>query len=159
MVERSELESRVRRLVSADILYRTLKSLGERGVRRLDKRSEEIVQLLDEEENQRFFLKIEEIGEERARTLREGIDKFKEEYPRQGEILEQCISSKRTERNKYLIYGIRRGFHLAEEDYLQVMMDLGFERREASSIYPHILSISRRLKKADEHKKRSTLIS
>ena len=159
MVERSDLEQKVRRLVSADIIYRILKSLGERGVRRLDKRALEIVQLLDGEENERFFSEVEEIDEEKARTLREGIDEFKKGYPKYGEILEKNISTKRTEKNKYLVYGVKRGFHLPEEDYLQVMMDLGFERREASSLYPHILAISKRLGKANEHTKRKILIS
>jgi hypothetical protein len=38
------------------------------------------------------------------------------------------------------------------------MMDLGFEKREAAGLYPHVIAISERLKKADENKERSILI-
>ncbi|MBI2124870.1 hypothetical protein HYT92_03705, partial [Candidatus Pacearchaeota archaeon] len=47
----------------------------------------------------------------------------------------------------------------AEEDYLGVMMDLGFNRREASSVYPHILAISERMGKASEQAERSIIVS
>jgi len=166
MVERSELEQRVRRMVSADITYRVLKSLGERGIRRLDKRAAEIVGLLKYEEEtkkreqrERFYADVKEIDEEeKARTLRQGIDTFKEEHPKYGEILENLIQETRENRNKYLIYGIQPGYNLSEEDHLQIFMDLGFERREASSLYPHILAISQRLKKANEQAERRILI-
>lgn len=162
MVERSELESRVRRMVSADITYRVLKSLGEKGVRRLSKRAEEIVGLVreSEEEARRFVARVEtKIEDRKARTLRQGIDAFKELYPEYGEILEGFINETRKERRNYLVYGIRPGFKLGEEDYVQVMVDLDFERREASALYPHITSISERLGKADEIKEREILIS
>ena len=61
--------------------------------------------------------------------------------------------------NKYLSYGLTEGFKLSEEDYIGVMMDLGFDRREAASIYPHIIAISERLGKASEQDKRLILIS
>jgi len=73
MVERSELENRARRLISGDITYRVLKSLGDKGIRRLDKMAGEIVGLLESEEpNNRFFSKVEKTSEQKARTLRQG---------------------------------------------------------------------------------------
>jgi len=160
MVERSELEKKVRRLIAADITYRVLKSLGEKGVRRLNKRAVEIVNLLyeGEEMNERFFVGFEKTQEEKARTMKEGINAFNKKYPRYGKILEGLIAQKRIERNKNLVYRLNEGYNLSEEDYVQIMIDLGFERREASAMYPHILSISERLEKADEHKERTILL-
>ncbi len=160
MVERSELEKRVRRLIAADISYRSLKSLGEKGIRRLNKRAQEIVELLEEEESMdRFHAGIRETEEEKSsRTLRQGIDAFTEEHPRYGKILEGLIAETRLQKNRHLIYRLNPGYNLSEEDYVQIIVDLGFERREASAIYPHILAISERLKKADEQKERSILI-
>ncbi len=159
MAERTELEKRVRRLISSDISYRVLKSLGEKGVRRLTKVATEIVDLLDKEEvNERFFAYLEESEEEKSRTLREGIYLFKIENPRYGDILEGMIAQKRVQRNKNLVYGLNPGYKLSEEDYIHVIMDLGFERREASAIYPHLLRISESLKKANEQEKRTILI-
>lgn len=159
MVERSELEKRVRRLVASDISYRVLKSLGEKGVRRLGKIAEQIEEALETEEaNERFSAQIKTSPEEKARTLRQGIDAFKEEHPKYGPILEKMIAEKRTQSNKQLFYRINPGYKLSEDDYVLVMMDLGFDRREASAIYPHIISISERLGKADENLERTILI-
>lgn len=160
MAERSELENRIRRLVAGDITYRVLKSLGDKGDRRLKKRAKEIVVLLDEEEpNDRFYARIERIEEEKAKTIREGVNAFKKKYKSHGKILEGFIAKTRIERNKNLVYGLNEGYKLSEEDYVQIIMDLGFERREAAAMYPHILAISERLKKADEHKERTILLS
>jgi hypothetical protein len=161
MPERTEIEKFVRWLISSDILYRPLKSLGEKGLRRLNKTAKEICDLLKEGEEigERVFAKIEEKEEEKARTLREGIDAFKKEYPKEGEILEKMISEKRKQSNKYLIYGLQENFKLGEEDYIRVMMDLGFERREASAVYPHIIAISERLGKAKAQVQRKILVS
>ena len=159
MVERSELEKRVRRLIAGDITSKVLKNLGEKGVRRLNKGAKEIFGLLDKEEpNDRFYVRVEKIEEEKARTMRQGVNAFKKEYPRYGEILEGLIAEKRMKKNKNLVYRLNKG-KLSEEDYTQVMMDLGFEKREASAIYPHILAISERLGKADEQMERTILLS
>lgn len=161
MVERSGLEKRVRRLIAGDITYRVLKSLGEKGIRRLKKGAKEIVNLLGEgeEPNNRFYVGIEKSEEEKSKTLREGINAFKKKYSSYGKILEGLIAQKRIERNKNLVYGLNEGYHLSEEDYVQIMIDLGFEKREASAMYPHILAISERLKKADEQLERTILLS
>jgi hypothetical protein len=160
MVKRSELEKKVRRLIAGDITSKVLKSLGDKGDRRLKKGAKEIVNLLGEEEpNNRFYVGIERTEEEKARTLREGINAFKKQYGRYGNILEGLIAEKRIKRNKNLVYRLNKGYNLSEEDYIQIMMDLNFERREASAMYPHILAISERLKKANEQMKRTILLS
>jgi len=160
MAERSELESRVRRLVAADITYRVFKSLGDKGIRRLNKSAEEIVQLLESEEpGYRFLSKIEESEEKKARTLRQGIDIFREKHTRSGVILERIIAETRAKKNRHLVYGLNEGYKLSEEDYVQIMIDLGFDRREASGLYPHITAISERLDKANETAERKILLS
>ena len=161
MPERTEIERFVRWLIASDILYRPLKSLGEKGLRRLDKTAGEISDLLKDEEEigERVFAKVEKKDEEKARTLREGINAFKKRYPQYGEILENMIAEKRTKSNRYLTFGLREGFKLGEEDYVRVMMDLGFDRREASSVYPHVIAISERLKKAKVQAQRRILLS
>ncbi|MFH1311031.1 MAG: hypothetical protein ABIH65_01345 [Nanoarchaeota archaeon] len=161
MPERTEIEKFVRWLISSDILYRPLKSLGEKGLRRLDKKAKEISDLLKEGEEigERVFAKTEKKEEEKARTLREGINAFTKKYPKYGDILEKMIAEKRKRNNKYLIYGLQENFKLGEEDYIRVMMDLGFDRREASAVYPHIIAVSERLGKAKAQTQRTILIS
>lgn len=160
MPERTEIEKEVRYLISLDTLYKPLSSLGDKGKRRAEKKASNIVVLLKdgEEKGERIFARVEKLDEEKARTLREGIDEFKKQYPRYGEMLEEFIQKKRVKNNKYLIYGLNGGFKLGEEDYMRVMMDLGFERREASSVYPHIIAISERLGKAFQQAERKMLV-
>ncbi len=161
MVERSALENRVRRLIAEDITSKVLKSLGDKGSRRLKKGAKEIVNLLGEgeEPNNRFYVGIEKSEEEKSKTLREGINAFKKKYSRYGKILEGLIAEKRIKRNKNLVYRLNKGYNLSEEDYVWVIMDLGFDRRETSAMYPHILAISERLGKANEQMERTILLS
>lgn len=161
MPERTEIEKETRTLIATDILYKPFSSLGDKGKRRAEKHAKNITAFLKEgeEKGERIFARIEKKDEEKARTLREGIDAFKKEYPKYGNLLEGCIAKKRMSLNKYLIYGLEGSFKLAEEDYVKVMMNLGFTRREANSVYPHILAISERLGKAVEQAERSMLIS
>ena len=161
MPERTEVEKYVRWMIASDILYRALSSLGDKGLRRLDKTAKSLSELLrsKEELGNRVEARIEELEEEmKARTINEGIKVFSKKYPQYGKELREIIEEKRMERNNYLIYRLKEGFKLGEEDYLQVMMDLNFDRREASSVYPHVLSFSKKNKKAEENKERKILL-
>jgi len=161
MPERTEVEKYVRWLIALDIISKPLSSLGDKGMRREKKTVKNIVALLEKESeiSKRIFAKIEKREEEKARTLREGITQFKKKYPSYGTILEGIIAETRIKKNEYLIYGLNENYKLSEEDYVRVMMDLGFKRREAVSIYPHIIAISERLGKASEQAERRILIS
>jgi len=162
MPERTTIEVFVRDLIASDVIYRPLKSLGEKGVRRLDSKARNIADLLKEREEvgERVHAKVERIKEEqKARTLKQGIEAFKRNHPKYGEILQGFIDETRMRQNRYLVYGLEGDFKLGEEDYLRVMMDLGFSRREASSIYPHIIAVSERLGKASEQDERKILVS
>ena len=80
MPERTDIEKAVRILIASDVIYRPLKSLGEKGVRRLEKTSKDIAGLLkeDEEVGERVHVSLERRKEEqKARTLNQGIDAFK----------------------------------------------------------------------------------
>ena len=162
MPQRTEVEKQTRNLVALDVLYKPFSSLGDKGRRRVEKDSKLIAQLLKEgeEKGERVFARVKRIKEEkRARTIKQGIDTFKKEHPRYGEKLQQLIDETREKQNRYLVYGVVEGFKLGEEDYVRVMMDLGFDRREASAVYPHILAISERLGKASEQAERTILVS
>ena len=161
MVERTEIETNVRNMVALDILGKPFKSLSGKAERREWKAAKEITSLLkkDYEIGERIFARVEEREEEeKARTLKEGINAFKKEYPKYGSILEVLIEEKRVNKNKYLIYGLNSGYCLGSEDYLRVMKDLGFVREEACAVYPHIKDISERLGKAKEGSERTILL-
>jgi len=159
MATRTALETTVRQMVACDILSKPLSSLGQKAGRRRDKLAAETAGLLGErEEFERVVAYVERRDEERARTLREGIDAFKEAHPRYGHVLEGMIQERRLESNSYLVYGIAEGFSLGSQEYRSVMKDLGLGALEADAMYPHLLQISQRLGKAGEYTHRSILL-
>jgi len=160
MTERTDLEVTVRNMVAYDILSKPLTSLGHKADRRRDKLAGEAASLVRKnKEYERFVAYIETRDEEeRARTLREGISAFSEEYPEYGSILEGMIQETRAVSNKYLVFGIKESFKLGAEDYRRVMRELGMSALESDSMYPHLLDISDRLKKAKETERRDILL-
>jgi hypothetical protein len=159
--QRTEVEKLTRYMIATDVLARPLESLGKKGTRRLDKTAKNIADLIRAEGDlgNSIYAKIEEKEEElKARTMNEGIDAFCKKYPTHGKILNGFIEEKRVARNSYLVYGLNEGYKLGEEDYLKIMTDLGFDKREASSMYPHIIAVSERLGKAGEYNERSILL-
>lgn len=158
---RTEIEKLTRYMIATDVLARPLESLGKKGTRRLDKKATSIVDLLNQDGDlgNSVYVDVEQIGEElKARTINEGVNAFCKKYPTHGKILKGFIEEKRVARNKYLVYGLNEGYKLGEEDYVSVMTDLGFNRREASAMYPHIIAVSERLGKANEYAERSILL-
>lgn len=159
MVERNDLEITVRNMVAFDILSKPLSSLGHKADRRRDKLAEIAAGLLGSGyETERVVAYVEKREEEKARTLREGIEAFKEEHPRYGKILEGMIVEKRAASSKYLVFNVAEGYRLAAEDYRRVMRELGMSTIQADAMYPHLLEISDKLGKAGENAKRSILL-
>ena len=159
MAERSELEINVRNLVAYDVISKPLSSLGNKVSRARTSLAKEISGLVREgEEFERVTAYIERKDEQKARTLREGIDAFKEEHPRYGKILEGLIKEKRLKNNRYLCYGINEGFKLGCEDYRRVMKSVGLEAEQADAMYPHLIELSDRLGEASEQAVRQILV-
>jgi hypothetical protein len=159
MLSITELEAKVRDMVAYDILSKPLSSLGQKAGRRRDKLAGETAKLLREgEEFERVTAYVRRTEEEKARTLREGIDAFSEAHPKYGSILEEMIQEKRTRSNRHLYYAITPGFNLGATDYRSVMRDLGLSPIEADAMYPHLMQLSERLGQAGEQSLRSILL-
>jgi hypothetical protein len=159
MVQRTELESTIRRMVALDILSKPLSSLGKKAERRRDKLASTAIGLLSEQEElERVFARTETIEQEKARTLREGIAMFKKKHPRYGSVLEGMIQEKRIKKDEHLVYGITEGFTLGVAEYRSVMQDLGLSPIEADGMYSHLLEISDRLGKANQYSERTILL-
>jgi len=108
-------------MIASDIIYRVLKSLGEKGVRRLDKTAKNIAELVKSkaELGDRIEVKIEEIEEEmKARTINEGIKVFSRKHPEYGEELKKIIEETRMKRNNYQSAFSLENFIRNEETFL-----------------------------------------
>lgn len=158
MVQRTELETSVRKMVALDILSKPLSSLGQKAGRRRDKLAGEIAEVLPCGDLERVFAYTKITEEEKARTLRDGIAVFNKEYPKYGKILEGCIEEKRVQKNEHLVYGVRQGWSLGVNEYRGVMRDLGLSAIEADSMYPHLVELSDRLGYVHECAPRTILL-
>lgn len=147
--ERTEVEELVRELVALDIMWRELKSLGDKGDRRAKKLAAKIAGAIKEEANigPRVFARFEPDEHEKARTLREAVDKFKEDYPEQGQILEGYIKAVRMVKDTNLVYGLVAGSSLEPEAYRRALRGLRPDRKPmpdklASALYPPVIDLA-----------------
>lgn len=108
-------------------------------------------------EGKRVHARIVEEDKNKARGLKEGLNVFKQRYPKYGEILKGIIQEERVKREKHLYFGVNEGCRLSSEDYMSVMEDLGFTKYAAYNLYPELMDISRKLGYKRDEKERSIL--
>ena len=106
---------------------------------------------------ERVYARFEESNEMKARGMKDGIDKFCGNFPREGSVLRGYIEEQRMIREQHLYFGMQEGCKITSADYIGVMKNLGFSDATADRLYPELMDISRKLsKKRDEE--RSILI-
>jgi hypothetical protein len=159
MVQRNELEKNVRDMIAYDILQAPLSSFYQKAKRRKNDLSEVIVaQIEDGETGERIIARLETREQEKARTMKEGIEAFKNKHPRYGNLLEGLIAEKRLQKNRILVYGVQEKFKLGDADYVRVLQDLDLDKRTASMLYPRLKKLSDTLGKAKEASYREMLV-
>jgi hypothetical protein len=106
----------------------------------------------------RTYARIETSNRDKARGMRAGIEKFKENYPREGAVLEGYIAEQRIASETHLVFGMYEGCRITSDDYISVMTSLGFTEATAKKLYPELMDISRNLAKKRDEVERSILI-
>ncbi len=105
-------------------------------------------------QGERAYARIESEDLEVARGMKDGIDEFSKRHPKYGAELQEIIDEKRTERETHLYFGLNEGSRLSETDYIGVMRSLGYSEAGARSLYPELISVSRKIsKKRDEERR------
>jgi len=102
-------------------------------------------------EGERTYARVETSNRDKARGMRGGINKFIENYPREGAILEGYIAEQRVASETHLCFGMYEG-------YIGVMTSLGFTEATAKKLYPELMDISRNLARKRDEVERSILI-
>jgi hypothetical protein len=95
---------------------------------------------------------------EKSRTMREAINEFADLYPRHGAILNGMIEETRDAKETNLYFGVNPGCRLTADDYLGVMVDLGFTETQARNLYEPIIDASRKISRKRNNTERSILI-
>lgn len=154
-----QLERQVLELVAADRLFIPVSSMDNKLKRRREKMAGTI-ELPGSRtyRGERVFAKTEDSDKMKARTMKEAVSAFVEQYPRHGKVLQGMIAEKRLQRETHLYYGVKDGCRLTSDDYLNVMKDLGFGPESAKSLYHELIEVSRNLSRKRAEGKRSILV-
>jgi hypothetical protein len=94
---------------------------------------------------ERTYARVETDDKEKARGIAEGIEEFKNLYPKEGEVLQELIDETRKQKETHLYFGMNAGCRITADDYRQVMTDLGFTPAMAEELYPALMDVSRKL--------------
>ena len=150
-------EGNVRKLIAYDNMNIPLGALN----RRIARRHKDLAVNLEEPVDQGAdfgcaIADVEYRDKNKARALRDAVNAFCEEFPREGRKLQQYIAVKRVERETYLQYGLPEGRKLSSADYVQAMVDVGLTESQARVLYPAVLDTSRVLQRARGKKTTTT---
>jgi len=108
-------------------------------------------------QGERAYARVEKKNKLKARDVNAGMAEFAEKFPDYGAKLDKMITRQRKKRETHLYFGMNEGRRLTQEDYMNVMQDLGLSSERSEQLYPVVMEISRNLtRKRDED--RSVLI-
>lgn len=150
-------ERQILELIATDRVYIPVSSIDGKLKRQRPKIAKDIELPEGEFESDRVYARIETEDKMKARGMREGTQKFSEEFPRYGKILEGMIEEQRVHRETHLYFGTQPGARITADDYIGVMTNLGFTETTARSLYPELMEVSRNLSRKREEE-RSVLI-
>jgi hypothetical protein len=108
-------------------------------------------------ESDRVYAHVDKEDREKARGMKEAIAEFKTQYRHHGAVLQEMIDEKRKIAEEHMYFGVNPGSRLTTEDYINVMRSIGLSESTARSLYPELLTISRKLEKEREEE-RSVLV-
>jgi hypothetical protein len=107
---------------------------------------------------ERVYARVESEDKDKARTMKEAVAEFANEFPKYGAILKGKIAEKRARKETHLYFGMQEGRRLTTADYMSVMTGLGFSEGMAEGLYGSLMDASRKLSKARAEGERSILI-
>ncbi len=152
------MERRVIELIAADRIDKPISSMSGRLKRAKPKLAKAVELEKGSYNGDRVWARISTKDESRARGVKEGIEKFAQEFPKYGAILQGYIEEQRTVREKYLYFGMHEGCKVTSGDYMDVMTNLGFTPATAERLYPELMDISRKLARKRDETERSILL-
>ena len=106
---------------------------------------------------ERVYARVETDDRMKARGMKDGIEKFSEQFPQYGKILEGYIAEERARSETHVYFGMNQGSRLTADDYLGVMTNLGFNETAARNLYQPLMDASRNISRS-RSEERSVLI-
>lgn len=139
-----ETERQILEIIATDRIDIPISSMSGK-LKRAKPKLAKAVDLPEDFFGDRTYARIEKTDEDKARGMKEGIEKFEENFPRYGRILRGYIEEQRKFRETHLYFGMNSGCRLTSSDYMSVMKNLGFTEATAERLYPELMDISRKM--------------
>ena len=152
------LERQMIEIIATDRIDKPISSMSGKLKRRKPKLAKAVGLPGNKYEGERVWARVDEEDKQKTRGMKEGIEKFEENFPRYGKILRGYIEEQRTVRERYLVFGMNDGCRITSKDYIGVMQNLGFSPAIAERLYPELMDISHKLKRKRDETERSILI-
>lgn len=155
-----KLERQLIEIVALDRIDKPISSMSGKLKRRKPKLAK-TVDLSDFEnhyDGNRVWARVQYDDKLKARGLKEGIEKFENQFPKYGRILRGYIEEQRTMRETHLYFEMQDDCRITSNDYLGIMQDLGFSQAISKRLYPELMDISRKLSRKRNEIERSILI-
>lgn len=153
-----DIEKKIIELIATDRIDIPISSMSGKLKRAKPKLGESVAQDISKSYNgDRVYARVKQENLDKARGMKDGIEKFCQNFPREGKILIGYIEEQRVVRETHLYFGVNSGCKLNADDYINVMTGLGFTEARARDLYPELMEVSRNMsRKRDEE--RSVLI-
>ena len=154
-----DLERQIIEIIATDRIDKPISSMSGK-LKRAKPRLAKLIELApgDSFEGDRTYARVDTSNRDKARGMRQGIEAFKELHPRYGTILEGLIAEQRVASETHLYFGMNENCRITADDYIGVMMEIGFTEAIAKRLYPELMDISRNLARKRDETERSILI-
>lgn len=154
------LERQIIELIATDRIDIPISSMSGKLKRAKPKLAKAIQLPQGSYDGERVYAQIREEEGMKARGMSGAIDIFCENHPQYGKELRGLIAEQRITKEPHLYFGMNENCRLTSDDYMQVMIGLGFSETRAESMYQELMTVSRNLSrtKARADEERSILV-
>ncbi len=152
------IERKIIELIATDRIDIPISSMSGKLKRRKPKIAQGIYFDSKRYNGERVFASFDSKDHMKARGVKEGIEKFEENFPKYAKILKGYIEEQRSIRENYLIFGMKEVCLVTADDYMGVMQNLGFTQATSERLYPELMNISRKLKRKRDEGNRKILL-
>ena len=146
---KTKLEQAVENMVAFKIITSTTGSISDKAKRRLEVFGREVYDRLKENQgfsdNSMVGASIRWEDKMVAKGMRFGIEEFKQQYPKQGEVLQQIIDTHRGARRAYIDFSVIG--ELPKEFYLGIIQQFELTPKQAIKVYEAVMTLQESLGK------------
>ncbi len=140
-------EEKIRRIVANTDINTALSMMHNRTYRQMGNLAREVVPIYDSGMDfGKAYVDVKFGGENKARRYSAAAKEFTQGHLWSGRELNRLVATSRFGAETHLVYGVGAGRNLMEEDYVNVMMELGLTEIQAADLVEPLLKVADGLK-------------